>query len=184
VLLSSTNKGETWSYVSTIFRASDSRLYSEADIVNTSGTNWLAIVREETGTDNRLYKATSTDNGATWSAASLLTAADISGRQPNLIKMSDGSIILSTGDRVGSSGYNNGPILAGADITGISIWRSTDSGSTWTFRTNIAGIASTDGGQPYTNEIDTNRINIVYYAAQSYFAKPSIESVSLDVDGI
>lgn len=182
-LLESSDQGATWAYKSTIAPASDNLLYNEASIVNTTGTNWLAIIREETGSDRRLYKSTSTDDGTTWSSPSLLTAAEINGTQPNLIKTSSGLIVLATGDRTGTSGHS-GQDVWGVNRTGISIFVSADNGVTWGYRTNVSGMTSTDGGQPQMNEISADRLNIVFYQARLPFAKPQISSVSLDVDSI
>lgn len=182
VLAESADAGVTWTYKSTIASSSDSLLYNEADIVNTSGTNWLAIIREETGNNRLLYKATSTDDGATWSATSLLNYLEVNGTQPNLIKSSSGLIVLATGDRSGSTGTTGDPSLQGINHTGISIWTSADSGSTWSYRTNVAAIWSTDGGQPMCNELSTDRVNIVYYGAEVTSTNPVISSVTLDVD--
>lgn len=181
-LFESADGGVTWSGVAVMFSGAG-KLFNEADLVNTSGTNWLAVCREDSGSSNPLYTATSTDDGATWSAASLLTAASINGRQPNLSMLSDGSIILATGDRAGVSGYSGsaGDQVAGFDTTGITVFRSTDSGSTWSFRTRIAPIFSTDGGQPYVNETTAGRICVVYYTRKTTKTEPVIASSSLDV---
>lgn len=183
VLLESSDQGATWAYKSTIAPASDNLHYNEASIVNTTGTNWLAIIRENTGSDRRLYKSTSTNDGATWSSPSLLTAAEINGTQPSLIKTTGGLIVLATGDRTGISGHSAQDVW-GMDRTGISIFVSDDNGATWGYRTNVSGMTSTDGGQPQMNEISADRLNIVFYQARLPFAKPQISSVSLNVDSI
>lgn len=185
-LIESTDGGVTWTYKSTIAPATDSKLYTECSIVATSGTtNWLAIIRENTGGSavGNLYKSTSTDSGATWSAPTLLTVADINGVQPNLIKTTGGLIVLATGDRTGTSGYLNGDVW-GTDRTGVSIFVSADSGVTWGYRTNVTTMWSTDGAQPQLNEISSDRVNIVFYQARGSFEKPQIASVTLDVGNI
>lgn len=181
-LFQSADGGLTWTGVSVMFSGAGLD-FNEADIVNTSGTNWFAVCREDSGANNPLYYATSTDDGATWSAATLFAATAINGRQPNLELLSDGSIILATGDRSGSSGYGGsaGDQVSGFDTTGITIFRSTDSGSTWSFRTRVAPIFSTDGGQPYVAETDAGRIVVVYYSRRSTKTQPIIASSLLDV---
>lgn len=183
-LFESSDNGITWSFVSLMFSGAG-KLYSEADIINTSGSNWLSICREDSSsTSNHLYKSTSADGGATWTAPVLLNPSDINGRQPNLVSTTDGSIILSTSDRrSGVSGNSpDGNInYASFDTTGITVYRSTDSGSTWGFRTRIAPFYSSDGGQPYTVEISPNRVLTVYYRRSSVDTNPVISSSLYDI---
>jgi hypothetical protein len=181
-LFESSDGGTTWTGKAVMFSGAG-KLYNEADLVNTSGSNWLAFVREDSGASNPIYSATSADDGATWSAPTLLTVTSINGRQPNLTKLSDGSIILATGDRSGGSGYGGsaGDQVAGFDTTGITVFRSTDNGSTWSFRTRLAPISSTDGGQPMVVETTAGRICCVYYGRKSTKTQPVIASALLDV---
>lgn len=186
VLLESLDNGATWNYKSTMFNV-PGLLLGESNIVYTGGTSWYAVCRNSSSpsSQSELYYAVSTDDGLTWSAPVAFDYRNISGRQPNLTRLSDGSILLATGDRAGISGFSGGGIaVSGAQRTGISVWRSTDNGVTWGFRNSVATMWSTDGGQPYVNEVSPGRINIVYYAAQTGFAKPIISSVSLDYSSI
>lgn len=184
-LFESSDSGVTWVGKSVIF-AEVGKFFNEADIVNTSGTNWMAIVREDSGASNPLYKSLSTDDGVTWGAATLLSTASLNGRQPNLIKMADNSIILCTSDRSGGSGYagSAGDQVFGFDTTGITIFRSTDAGVTWSFRTRISPMYSTDGGQPFANETTAGRICVVYYVRKTTKAEPVIASASLNVENL
>lgn len=184
-LFSSADGGLTWTGVSVIFSGAGLD-FNETDIVNTSGTNWLAVAREEVGANNALYYANSTDDGATWSAATLFDATLINGRQPNLTKLADNSIILATGDRTGGSGYAGG---AGDQValfatTGITVFRSADAGVTWGFRTRIEPMFSTDGGQPQVMEVSAGRILSIYYVRRTSRAEPVIASAFLDVAGL
>ena len=179
-LFESSDGGLTWVGKSVIF-LSGSLLFNEADIVNTTGTNWLAVVREDSGASNPLYRANSTDGGDTWSAATIFPASAINGRQPNLTKMSDGSILLATGDRSGTSGYGGsaGDQVVGFDTTGITLFRSTDNGANWSFRTRLSPMFSTDGGQPYVNETNSGTINVVFYTRVMTKSSPVIASVTM-----
>ena len=181
-LLESIDGGMSWLYKSTIFSEAG-KLFNEADIVNTSGNIWIAYCRADGETGNPLYKSTSTDNGVTWSAATIMDVALMDGRQPNLTKLSDGSIILATGDRSGASGYSASGIQTKPlfGTTGITIFRSTDNGATWSFRTRISPIYSTDGGQPFVVETTSGRIFCAFYVRRSINEKPIISSCSLDV---
>jgi len=272
-LFSSSNGGVTWTGVSVMF-ADVSKFYSEADIVNLNGTNWLAVVREDSTSSayNSLYYSVSTDDGANWQSPVLFDQTRVNGRQPNLIKTTDGSIILSSGDRkTGVSGYSpSGSIVPYIyDTTGITVYRkplssldsnplttsggpgtttivvthtshgfetgdvvfiygavgfdgiptaelngletitrinsnsysfTTTTGATaggvsgggtvvkvynitrWGFRTRIAGMYSSDGGQPYSNETSTaNRINTVFYHRRGVEENPIIASATFNI---
>lgn len=275
-LFSSSDGGLTWTGVSVMF-ADPTKFYSEADIINLNGTNWLAIVREDSTSSvyNSLYYSISTNNGSSWQSPVLLTQTKVNGRQPNLMKTTDGSIILSSSDRkTGSSGYSSSGVIVPYiyDTTGITVYRKilhsldsnpfTTSGSpgtttivvsqdshgfetgdvifiygatgfdgiptaqlngletitkinnnsysfttttgataggvagggssikvynitSWGFRTRIAGMYSSDGGQPYSNETSTaNRINTVFYHRRGVKEKPIIASCTFNIDNL
>jgi len=181
-LFTSTDEGDTWTFVSIIF--SGSGLYlSESDIEEYSTNNIVTFCREDVSSDsNTMYRNYSTDLGVTWATQEAMAPADINGRQPQLRKLADGSIILGTGDRSGTSGISTaGEAVNSEEFTGVTIWRSTDGFATFSYRTPVAGIFSTDGGQPYIEETDTGRIMVAYYAARSIDAEPVIGSAILDV---
>jgi hypothetical protein len=273
-LFSSSDGGLTWAGVSVIF-ADPTKYYSEADIVQLNGTNWIAIVREDSTSSlyNSLYYSISTNDGSSWGSPVLFTQTKVNGRQPNLIKITNGDIILSTGDRkTGSSGYASDGTISNAvyDTTGITIYKKplvslvsnplTTSGGAGTttivvthdshgyvtndvvfiygavgfdgiptaelnglktitkinnnsysfttttgataggvsgggssvklynitqfgFRTRIAGMYSSDGGQPYTNETSTaNRVNTVFYHRRGVEENPIIASCTFDTE--
>jgi hypothetical protein len=269
-LFQSTDDGVTWTGVSVMF-ADPTKNFSEADIVNLNGSSWLSLVREDLVSSlfNSVYYSISTDDGATWSAAVLIDQTKVNGRQPNLIKTTDGSIIFSSGDRKsGATGYSpDGTIVPYIyDTTGITIYKkplvslstnpmltfgapgttvvrvvqsshgyttgdevfiygavgfdgiptaelngvktitvvntgtysfTTTTGATaggvtgggsainvynitqWGFRTRIAGMFSSDGGQPYSNEISTaNYVNTVFYHRRAQDENPIIASAT------
>ena len=272
-LFQSSDDGVTWTGVSVMF-AGAGKFYSEADIVNLDGSNWIALVREDLSSSlfNSVYYSTSSDDGVTWDTPVLLDPLKVNGRQPNLIKTTDGTIIFSSGDRKsGSSGYaSNGLIVPYIyDTTGVTVYSKpmaslgadpmTTSGSAgtttinvtqsghgyetgdvvfifgattfdgvpaaelngfhtitrfnasvyqitvttgatagsvsgggsavkvynisrWGFRTRIAGMFSSDGGQPYTNEISTaNYVNTVFYHRRAIDERPIIASATYAV---
>lgn len=182
-LFTSTDK-ENWTFKSIMF-SGVGKLFGEADLVNTTGTTWIAYCREDsTGSStNPLYKSISTDDGATWSAPVLQDILLMDGRQPNLTKLSDGSIILATGDRSGSSGHagSAGDSIWGSNTTGITVFRTTDGGNTWSFRTRIAPMYSTDGGQPFVVETTPGRIMCAFYVRRRTKDRPIVSSSMLDV---
>lgn len=181
-LLESNDGGMTWTYKSTIF-SQTGKLFNECDIVNTASNTWIAYCRADGETGNPLYKSISTDNGVTWSTPVMQDVLVMDGRQPNLTKLSDGSIILATGDRSGSSSYAGSArdVVWGFNTTGVTLFRSTDGGNTWSFRTRIAPIFSTDGGQPFVVETTSGRVLCAYYARKVTKDKPIVSSCSLDV---
>ena len=269
-LFQSADGGVTWAGVSVMF-ADAAKNFSEADVVYLDGTSWLSLVREDLSSSiyNSVYYSTSVDDGVTWASAVLLDQAKVNGRQPNLIKTTDGNIVFSSGDRkTGSSGYAaDGTIVPYVyDTTGITVYGkplvllganpmltfgapgttvirvtqsshsyttgdvvfiygavgfdgiptaelnglktitvvnsgtysfTTTTGATaggfsgggsainvynitqWGFRTRIAGMFSSDGGQPYTNEISTaNYVNTVFYHRRAIDEKPIIASAT------
>lgn len=273
-LFSSSDGGITWTGVSVIF-ADPTKYYSEADIVKLNDTTWMAIVREDSTSSayNSLYYSISTNDGSSWGSPVLFTQTKVNGRQPNLIKITNGDIILSTGDRkTGSSGYSpDGTVTSSVyDTTGITVYKkplvslgsnpmatsgspgtttivvtqsshgyetgdvifiygavgfdgiptselnglktitrinsttysfSTTTGATaggvsgggssiklynitqFGFRTRIAAMYSSDGGQPYTNETSTaNRVNTVFYHRRGIEENPIIASCTFDTE--
>lgn len=270
ILCESADGGVTWTGVSTMF-ADTGKLFSEADIVKLDGTTWYAMVREDSGDGNPVYESISEDDGATWSSPVLIPTDKVNGRQANLIKTTDGSIVFSSGDRSGGGGYAPDGSLVPylTNTTGITVYRKrmgslgsdpigTTSGSTsvgitqsqhgyetgdvvfifgstdvngvpaaeingfrtitkfnesiylitvttpatssgsgggsavknynmtqWGFRTRIAGMLSTDGGQPFTNEISTaNYVNTVFYHRRAVDENPIIASATYYVPNL
>ncbi|UNY40180.1 structural protein [Pseudomonas phage vB_PcuM_ KLEP17-4] len=178
-LLQSTDGGFTWTFKSLIFSGAGLN-FSEAAIIRTTGNNLVAVCREDTGASNPLYYATSADDGATWSSATLIPTTTINGRQPNLIKTTNGRYILCTGDRAGTSGIGGGgEDIFGTDETGIAMTTSADC-QAWGFRTMLAGTYSSDGGQPFAVETTANRVCVVFYHRRGLNKQPVIASTTLD----
>lgn len=178
-LFQSTDNGKTWTFKSTIFAAAG-RNYSEASIIRTSGNNLVAICREDTGTGNPLYRSTSNDDGATWTTPVAIPTSVINGRQPNLLKTTNGRYILCTGDRAGVSGLGGGgEDIFGVDETGVAMVTSADC-ENWGPRTMLASIYSTDGGQPMAVETTPNRVCITYYQRKAVNKQPIIAATILD----
>lgn len=127
-LFESSDGGDTWTGKSIIFDGS--YLFSEADVVNVGGTNWLSVCRESTAPTvtggNPLYYATSDDDGATWTIQGQYNTSLVNGRQPNLTKLAAGDIILGAGVRSGTSGYGGsaGDQVRMAITTGNSIYKN------------------------------------------------------------
>lgn len=184
-LLESLDNGLTWNFKSIIAPTTAGKTFNEADIVNTVPNNWIAYIREDTGAGDNLCRSISVDDGATWSAPTLVDTKLMNGRQPNLTKLDDGSIILATGDRTGASGYTaSGLPISGTDATGITIFRTTDNGTTWSFRTRVSPMYSTDGGQPFVIDLGSGNVFITWYARNNIKKKPCIVSCTMNVTDI
>ena len=272
-LLQSVDNGSTWTFKTDIFSVVG-LYFTEADIVNTNGNNWIAICRTDdplaSVNNNLLYWSISNNNGTTWSTPELLPTSKINGRQPNITKLSNADIIISSGDRSGTSGYaGNGEALSFlGDTTGVTVTKlpsptncvtnplsttaigtakirltlvghgyetddlifienatgpiggipvseingfrtvtrissnvvefnttttatsvTTGGGSGVTasklgWRTRISPMYSTDGGQPFVNEINSERVNAVFYARKTNRTKAVISSSTLDTQNL
>lgn len=172
----------TWTFKSIVMISAGLKL-NECSIIETASGQWLAVCREDTGDGNPLYYATSSDNMQTWSAPIKYDLSVVNGRQPDLCKLSDGSIVLATGDRSGYSGYGglSDDQIWGADTTGITVFRTTNmSGATWGWRTKVATMWSTDGGQPSVVEVTPGRLFVAYYSRRGSKLTPIIGSSRLD----
>lgn len=179
-LFESADSGQTWNFKSMVF-SEVGKQYSEFDIVNIGGSNWMAVCREDSGASNPLYMSKSSDNMATWSVPSLIPTTSINGRQPNLMGLSDGSVVLAVGDRTGVTGAAGaGEILFGADTTGIVLVKTSDYGVTWGYRTNIGAVYSTDGGQPRMINLGSDRIFCTYYSAITVKEDTRVKYTALD----
>lgn len=153
----------TWAVKGFIAKDSVTPLrFNEADIYQEAGGDFVAVIREENGAGNPVYTSTSTDL-ITWTTPVLSTT--FFGRQPNCIKSTNGDILVSFGDRDGTSGRTgSGAFVDDNNVTGITTYKSTDDGVTW-LQVQIDAISSTDGGQPMALEVSTDVIGIFYYGA-------------------
>lgn len=180
-LLESSDGGLTWAGKAVMFTGTG-KYYAEADLVNTSGSTWVAVCPDRNSSTEVLYTSISTDDGATWGAATAIDAAYIHGNQANLIKITNGSLVLCTGDRTGTSGYagSAGDQVFGLDTTGISMSVSTDGGATWGYKTRLSPVYSSDGGQPMAIETTTaNTVLVVFYTRKTTKKTPIVSSCTI-----
>ena len=154
---------KVWAFKGSVAKDSGAGLkFNETDIYQETVGTYVAVTREETGTGNPVYTATSADL-ITWTAPVLSTT--FFGRQPNTIKSTNGDILVSFGDRDGTSGRTgSGAFVDDNNVTGISTYKSEDDGVTW-LQVQIDAISSTDGGQPMALEVSTDVIGMFYYGA-------------------
>lgn len=175
-LFESTDNQDSWVYKSEI--ANDISLsFSESSLTDVSG-NLVAIIREDMGVGNPLYKSTSVDLGVTWSTPALISS--VNGRQPKVTKMTDGSYILSVGDRSGVSGVSANANSYFSDKTGVALYKSTDGLVTFGYKYLVDGIYSTDGGQPWAVEMSANRLFVPYYSRRDVTQQTGVYSCQID----
>jgi hypothetical protein len=160
--------GGNWSVRGTIFNGVvDSRDYSETDILNTSGSNWIAIGRTHT-TPWDLRRATSADNGATWTAATSVILPAASGSvnnpvSPWLLGLASGNILLGYGARQGSARW--GSAFALSNDGGVTFHDRPASG----LMLHPAAQNSSDWGYPTVIQIPDGRILAAGYHAVGSF---------------
>lgn len=138
------DEGETWTLVSTL-----PANYNETAIINTGGTNWLAVARAANESSNPMAWFTSTDDMATWSAANL-TNFGIQAVSPTLVQW-DSDIWLFIGDRT--------------DTNGIKAYKWTGSG--WVGGGMIYIASGTDCGYPSAVVDASNQLHLVFYQQYS-----------------
>jgi hypothetical protein len=72
-----------------------------------------------------------------------------------------------------TTGATAGGVSGGGSV--VNVYNITQ----WGFRTRIAGMFSSDGGQPYSNEISTaNNVNTVFYHRRAVDEEPIIASAT------
>lgn len=109
----STNSGASWSYLSDIGAVGDAKGWGEPNILRAQNGQLIALVRDTVGAD--LYRATSNDEGATWSSLALV--------QPDANSSPQGCVT------------REGKLVAGQRFAAASdlgyLLTSDDTGATW-----------------------------------------------------
>lgn len=182
-LFESVDNGQSWAFVSVIAE-SGTLLFSEADIVEVSTGNWLAVIREDSGPNDNLYRAESADAGQTWGSATVMTG--VSGRQPNLIKLAGGNLVLSAGRRSGTSGFTTDGLQLpySGPTTGVQVHQSADGGASWSAGVRLCPMWSTDGGQPMTQEVEPGRLVTLFYVNRKRGGQPVIGKAIYNAVGV
>jgi len=128
-ILKSTDRGASWSYVSTVAPAQPEKFKgspSETGIVCLPNGDVLCVMR--TGHDSAMIQSRSSDGGQTWTEPLVLPT---NGVAPKLLLLKSGILACSFGR------------LADDPSEGNAIMFSRDNGETWTERTIIAEGPST-----------------------------------------
>ncbi|MES2695397.1 MAG: sialidase family protein [Verrucomicrobiota bacterium] len=154
VLIRSTDKGATWSYVSTIASDAGGKLggFLEPGIVRTKTGRIIAALRNH-GPEHPIYVTYSDDDGKTW-VPPRKTA--MRGHPVDLIQLADGRILASYGIR---------PPLHDKP-GGIRACFSKDNGETWEIESEVQlrkDFINWDIGYPDSHQLPDGRVLTVYY---------------------
>lgn len=149
-IVASADDGVTWRVESIIGRPE----VNETSLLHAGGGRWLAAARNLGGVEPKgghsIDLHISEDNARTWRRVGRVT-------QPNqhpgdLLKLADGRIVLTYGNRRGPDFGVNGMV-------------STDGGLTWSAEFQLArGFASRDSGYPSSVQLRDGTIVTAYYA--------------------
>jgi sialidase-1 len=154
VLLRSTDKGKTWTYLSTMAGDPDGKLggFLEPGIVLTKTGRIVTALRNH-GPDQAIYTTYSDDNGRTWAA---VQKTAMIGHPVDLIQLKDGRLMASYGIRTGPH----------TKPGGIRVCFSKDNGVTWDITTEKQlrnDFLNWDAGYPESLQLPNGRILTVYY---------------------
>jgi len=144
--------GATWTLGSVVGQPAA----NETDVVHLGGGQWLAAARNlgrsgERGHSTDIYA--SADDAKSWR---LLATPTVGNQHPaDLLKLADGRVLLTYGDRRGPQFGVDGKI-------------SSDGGKTWSAPLQLAtGFASRDSGYPSSVQLADGTIVTGYYASKS-----------------
>ena len=156
VLLMSTDKAQTWQYVSTIAGDPGGAQggFLEPGIVRTQTGRIIAGMRNHAD-ENAIYISYSDDDGKTWIPP---VKTKMIGHPVDLIQLSDGRIIATYGVR-GGVGHHTEP-------GGIRACFSYDNGETWDVGNEVVlrnDLMDYDIGYPESLEMPDGKIMTVYY---------------------
>ncbi len=145
-IMHSYDGGATWGD----FVALDpSNIRNETTLLNLNGDNWLAVART-LGEDMYYYR--STDNGRTWQPQGQITG--YYEHPGHLMRLQDGRILLTYGDRNSVAG-----------VQGIEVLVSDDEGASWDLNYRVCDYLGPDGGYPSSVQLADGQILTAFYAS-------------------
>jgi len=137
--------------------------YAEPFLLQLTSTNYLCVMRNETGSGNGdLYIVSTTNTGTTWTSPARLNIPNTSATPNNavspwMILFPDGCILLLWGLRYGNE-------------YGFAMCMSTDGGATWDDReillmgtTASSGQTAIDFGYPSAGQLSNGNVVVAYY---------------------
>ena len=160
VCFSSDDKGDTWKYLSTVTHLGKGDTTAsgggEPSIIDTESGKLIMISR--TRLINHMLQGVSYDGGETW-PEQLKVPVDGGNTQPSLMRLGDGKILLSYGNR----GHPKGPQI-GEEPYGVKAIISQDEGKTWgTPLTLRQDLPNMDIGYACSVELELGQILTAYW---------------------
>lgn len=145
-ILTSYDDGKTWQDPAAI---DPQNMFNETYLMNMGDGRYLALAR---GACLELYA--SNDHAATWSH--LATATDPKQIPGHLLRLADGRLVLSYGDRTKGK-------------EGVAVKISADGGRTWSPPRRVIDFNGFDGGYPATVELPGGNMFTAYYAKKTHY---------------
>jgi hypothetical protein len=154
VMLKSTDKGQTWTHLSTMAEDPGGKLghFQEPGIVRTKTGRIVAAIRNQ-GEENAIWTTWSDDNGRTWVP---VRKSPMIGHPADLMQLSDGRLLCTYGQRSGRH----------SDPGGIRATFSLDNGETWQVDKEVSirqDFLNMDIGYPESMQLPDGRILTAYY---------------------
>jgi sialidase-1 len=153
VLLRSTDKGVTWSYVATMAQDPGGKLggFAEPGLARTR-TGRLVTALRNAGPENAIWVSWSDDDGKTWTRPK---QTPMIGHPADLVQLADGRLLCTYGSRPDRH----------ANPGGIRASFSKDNGETWTSEEVLIrrDFLNIDIGYPESMQMPDGRILTVYY---------------------
>ncbi|MES2694594.1 MAG: sialidase family protein [Verrucomicrobiota bacterium] len=146
----SKDNGSTWTLGSVVGQPAA----NETDVVHLGGGKWLAAARDLGATGQRQHSTdifASDDDAKTW--RHLASPVGPSQHPADLLKLADGRVLLTVGDR--------------RTDRGVNVHISADGGKTWTEGARISRGVSGDCGYPSTAQLPDGTLVTVFYAAKT-----------------
>lgn len=154
VILKSSDKGNSWQYLSTMADDPGGKLghFQEPALVRSRTGRLIAAMRNQ-GPAQAIWTCYSDDNGKSWSPPK---QSPMIGHPPDLIQLNDGRILCSYGYRPGRHG----------DPGGIRACFSSDNGETWQIDQEVQirkDFLNSDIGYPESLQLANGKVLTVYY---------------------
>lgn len=154
VMLRSTDKGQSWQYLSTMANDPGGKLggFMEPGIARTKSGRIISVMRNH-GPDQALYATWSDDDGKTWAP---VQKTAMTGHPADVIQLADGRVMATYGIRTGPH----------AKPGGIRACFSNDNGKTWDIGTEIQlrnDFLNWDTGYPESLQLPDGQVMTVYY---------------------
>jgi hypothetical protein len=161
-LMRSTDEGQTWTGEVTVAEGqAESRNYVEPVIgVLPDGLTLMCLIRvaDSDGSNPAIYRTTSTDNGATWTAeASVVTGG---GGRPAWESLASGGVILA--HRATTAPYP------------MQVRTSWDNGATWTSAAQLGPTPNSQGAYAQMVEIARGLVGVVYGIEQDVLSASTV----------